>query len=83
MEAVNLKSQSAYLWQEREYKKIEDVNVPADVLKAASAKYSGYALTEAYVSEDGEYKLILIKDSKPIASYYAATGEFIKDETIK
>lgn len=73
----------SYERQQKEYKKIEDVEVPADILKAASAKYSGYALTEAYMAEDGEYKLILSKDSKPVAAYFKATGEFIKEEVIR
>lgn len=83
VEAGNWNIQGFYSWQEKEYKKIEDIDVPADVLKAASARYSGYALNEAYRAEDGEFKLILTKDNKPIVAYYKATGEFIKDETIK
>lgn len=81
VEAVNRGIENIYSWQEKEYKKIEDVDVPADVLKAASARYSGYALTEAYMAEDGQFKLILAKDNKPVVAYYKATGEFIKDET--
>lgn len=66
--------------QEKEYKKVDAVQVPIDILKAVSAKYSGYALNEAYASEDGEYKLVLAKDGKKLTAYYKATGEFIKDD---
>ena len=87
-EAVNRDILSVYSWQEKGFKKIEDVDVPADILKAASAKYSGYSLTQAYRSEDGEsgdgeFKLILAKDRRVVNAYYKATGEFIKEETIK
>lgn len=80
---VNTATMTTYERHQKEYKKIEDVEVPADILKAASAKYSGYALTEAYMAEDGEYKLILSKHSKPVAVYFKATGEFIKEEVIR
>lgn len=66
--------------QEKEYKKVETNQVPADILKQASSRYSGYALNEAYSSEDGEYKLVLSKDGKTIKAYYKSTGEFIKEE---
>ena len=66
--------------QQKEYKKIETSQVPADVLKQASSKYSGFALTEAHVSEDGEYKLVLAKDGKSVKAYFKSTGEFIKEE---
>lgn len=68
------------LYQEKEYKKVETNQVPADILKQASSRYSGYALTEAYASENGEYKLILSKDAKTVKAYYKSTGEFIKEE---
>ena len=66
--------------QEKDYKKVETNQVPADILKQASSRYSGYALTEAYASEDGEYKLVLSKDGKTVKAYFKSTGEFIKEE---
>lgn len=66
--------------QEKEYKKIETTQVPADILKNASTRYTGFALDEAYASQDGEYKLILSKDGKIVKAYFKNTGEFIKEE---
>lgn len=66
--------------QEKEYKKIEISQVPAEVLKQVSAKYAGYTLTEAHASEDGEFKLVLTKEAKTIKAYYKGTGEFVKEE---
>ena len=74
---------SAYESQQKEYRKIEDIEVPVDILKAASAKYSGYELTGAYMAVDGDCKLILNKDTKPVVAYFHATGEFIKEEIIR
>lgn len=66
--------------QEKEYKKVETTQVPADILKNASTRYSGFALDEAYVAGDGEYKLVLSKDGKLVKAYFKSTGEFIKEE---
>ncbi len=65
--------------QEKVYRKIETSDVPAEVLKSVGAKYSGYALDEAHVSDDGEYKLILSKDGKKVTAIYKANGEFVKE----
>lgn len=66
--------------QEKEYKKVETSQVSAEVLKQAGAKYAGYALTEAHVAADGEYKLVLSKDGKSLKAYFKGTGEFVKEE---
>lgn len=65
--------------QEKEFKKIETTQIPAEVLKQASTKYSGFALKGAQASDDGEYKLILFKEGKSITAHYKSTGEFIKE----
>ena len=65
--------------QEKEFKKIETTQIPAEVLKQASTKYSGFALKGAQASEDGEYKLILFKDGKSVTAHYRSTGEFVKE----
>ncbi|RYJ45409.1 hypothetical protein [Flavobacterium beibuense] len=65
--------------QEKEYKKIGVSQVPADVLKSISAKYAGYSLTEAFVSEDAEYKVVLSKEGNKVTAFYKATGEFVKE----
>ena len=65
--------------QEKEYKKINVSQVPTDILKSISAKYAGYSLTEAFVSEDAEYKVVLSKDGSKVTAFYKATGEFVKE----
>lgn len=65
--------------QEKEYKKIGVSQVPADVLKSISAKYAGYSLTEAFVSEDAEYKVVLSKERNKVTAFYKATGKFVKE----
>ncbi|MHA3787403.1 hypothetical protein ACX0HA_04270 [Flavobacterium hauense] len=66
--------------QEKQYKKVEVSQVPAEILKQASVKYSGYALNEVFVYENLEYKLVLSKNNKAVNAYYKSTGEFIKEE---
>ncbi|WP_417350653.1 hypothetical protein [Flavobacterium alkalisoli] len=65
--------------QEKEYRKIDVSQVPADVLKSISAKYAGYSLTEAFISEDAEYKVALLKEGNKVTAFYKATGEFVKE----
>lgn len=65
--------------QEKEYKKIDTTAVPVAVLKEISTKYSGYIISEAFASEDGEYKLALAKDKKTVTVYYNSEGEFVKE----
>lgn len=67
------------LYQEKEFKKVETTQIPAEILKQASTKYSGYSLKGAQASEDGEYKLVLFKDGKSITAHYKSTGEFVKE----
>lgn len=70
------------LRQEKEYKKIEQSQIPADVIKPAVTKYQGYSLVEALVAEDNsEYKLVLTKDGKDVTAFYKSNGEFIKEVT--
>ena len=79
--AINLRGFNfdIVLNQEKEYRKIETSQLPADVLKSISAKYSGFAVEEAYMSDDSEYKLILSKGEKRITVIYKASGEFVKE----
>ncbi|WP_417358654.1 hypothetical protein [Flavobacterium sp.] len=65
--------------QEKEYAKIDTSDVPVDVLRSISAKYSGYSLDEAYLSDDVEYKVILSNQKTKITAFYKATGEFVKE----
>jgi len=65
--------------QEKQFKKVEISQVPADVLKAVTDKYAGYTLEEAYVSDKAVYKLILSKAGRKIEAHYSETGKFIKE----
>lgn len=67
------------VYQEREFKKVETTQIPAEILKEASTKYSGYSLKGAQASEDGEYKLVLFKDGKSVTAHYKSNGEFVKE----
>lgn len=66
--------------QEKEYKKVGISEVPAQLLKQVSSKYAGYTLTEAHASDDGDFKIVLVKGNNRIKAYYKATGVFIKEE---
>jgi len=66
--------------QEKEYKKIDESKVPAAIIKEISTKYGGYAITEAAVSADDEYRITVTKDSKSTKVYFTSTGEFVKEE---
>ena len=60
------------------YQKIENTQVPVEVLKSVSSKYKGYVLSESYLSGNGMFKLTLIKKRKTVYAYFKSTGEFIK-----
>ena len=71
---------TATVSQEKEFNKVSQAQIPADVIKPAVAKYEGYALVEALVAKDNsEYKLVLTKDGKDITAYFKSNGEFIKE----
>lgn len=65
--------------QEKEFKKVETTQIPAEILKQASNKYSGYSLKGAQASDDGEYRLVLYKDGKSVTAHYKSNGEFVKE----
>lgn len=68
------------LLQQVPLKKIEANQIPSQVLKQASIRYSGFSLNEVFVSENNEYKLVLKKNDKVINAYYKSTGDFIREE---
>ena len=78
---TNTKFLFSILYKEKEYKKIENTNVPIDVLRQASFKYTGFTLNKAYSSGEGEYKLMLKKQNKFVNAVFKSNGEFIKEET--
>ncbi|PZR18845.1 MAG: hypothetical protein DI539_16175 [Flavobacterium psychrophilum] len=68
------------LTQEVQDKKVETNQIPSQVLKQASIRYSGFALEEAFITGKGDYKLVLKKNDKALNAYYKSTGEFIREE---
>lgn len=64
---------------QEKYKKIEASEISQDALRQIGTKYGGYAIKEAYVGEDGSYKLVLSKDDTVTTVYFTAAGEFIKE----
>jgi hypothetical protein len=78
---TNTKNIFSIFYQEKQYKKIENTQVPIDVLRQASFKYTGFALNKAYSSGEGEYKLMLKKQNKFVNAIFKSNGEFIKEVT--
>ena len=64
----------------KEYKSIDRNTVSPTALEKIGTKYGGYSILEAYQSSDGEYKLIVSKDSKKSTAYFASSGEFLREE---
>lgn len=77
---TNNVSENVVLHQEKEYKKIDEAKVPAEILKEIITKYEGYKITDAAVSADNEYRITVAKDTKSAKVYFTATGEFVKEE---
>lgn len=66
--------------QTKQYKTIDRNTVSPAALEKIGTKYGGYSIMEAYQAADGEYKLVLSKDSKKSTAYFSSTGEFLKEE---
>ena len=66
--------------QTKQYKSIDRNTVSPAALEKIGTKYGGYSILEAYQAPDGEYKLVVTKDSKKSTAYFASTGEFLKEE---
>ena len=73
-------SEGIALHQDKEYKKVDESKVPAEILSEITTKYEGYKISEAAVSADNEYRITVAKDSKTVKVYFTATGEFVKEE---
>ena len=63
------------------YQKIDNTQVPADVLRNASSKYSGYVLSKAYLCGNGTLKLVMSKSGKTVDAFFKNTGQFIKTKS--
>ena len=77
-ETATIKAQKKILEQEKEYKKINTDQVSKDALANIKTNYGDYQVTEAAVSADGEYKLVLKKDNGILTATFTPTGELIK-----
>ena len=64
--------------QEKEYKKITPDQVGKETLANIKANYGDYQISEAAVSSDGEYKLVLKKDNGILTATFTPAGELIK-----
>lgn len=64
----------------KDYKTIDRNTVSPAALEKIGTKYGGYSILEAYQAADGEYKLIVSKDSKKNTAYFSSTGDFLKEE---
>ncbi|WP_296147972.1 hypothetical protein [uncultured Flavobacterium sp.] len=71
-------AQKQILEQEKEYKKISPDQVNKEALINLKAKYGDYQVSEAAVSSDGEYKLVLKKDNGILTAIFTSTGELVK-----
>lgn len=70
--------QKQILEQEKEYKKIKSDQVSKEALSNIKTNYGDYQVSEAAVSSDGEYKLVLKKDNGILTATFTPTGELIK-----
>lgn len=77
-ETATIKAQKEILDQEKEYKKITPDQVSKEALTNIKAKYGDYQVSEASVSAEGEYKLVLKKDNGILTAIFTPTGELIK-----
>ncbi|RZJ34003.1 MAG: hypothetical protein EOO51_11645 [Flavobacterium sp.] len=66
--------------QPKQYKTIDRNTVSPTALEKIGTKYGGYSILEAYQATDGEYKLVVAKDSKKSTAYFSSTGDFLKEE---
>lgn len=61
------------------YKEIDPVSVNNDALKTILKTYKGHSILEAWQAENGDYKLVIVKDKKNKTVYIAKSGKVIKE----
>lgn len=66
------------IFQEKQYKKIDVSEVSKDALSRIKKNYGDYTIKEAYRADDGEYKLVLVKDGGELTATFTSAGELIK-----
>lgn len=64
----------------KQYTTIDRNTVSPAALEKIGTRYGGYSILEAYQATDGEYKLVVTKDSKKSTAYFTPKGEFLKEE---
>lgn len=77
-ETATIETQKQNSEQEKEYKKIKSDQVSKEALANIKTNYGDYQVSEAAVSSDGEYKLVLKKDNGILTATFTPTGELIK-----
>ena len=77
---VTVKNSTVYtLKQEQDtYKKIKVTDIPKEVLDKIHKNYGDYEIKEAYKSDEGNYKLLLMKDGIGLTASFTKAGDLIK-----
>ncbi|RYJ42702.1 hypothetical protein [Flavobacterium beibuense] len=60
------------------YKKIKVTEIPKEVLDKIHKNYGDYEIKEAYKSDEGNYKLLLMKDGIGLTASFTKAGDLIK-----
>ena len=67
-----------FVYQEKQYKKIEVSQVSKEAMEKIKKSYGSYTIKEAYKADDGEYKLVLTKDGIDTTATFTSSGNLIK-----
>lgn len=65
------------------YTKVEIDDLPQVVKSAVIIKYVAYSIDEVYRDHDDTYKVVLKNGLGKLITYYDASGEHLKQETVK
>lgn len=77
---MNSSENALVSFQEKTYSKIDVKEVPVAILQEITEKYPGFSITQAFVSTDKEYKLMLADGKSAVTVYYNANAEFVKEQ---
>lgn len=77
---MNVSEAVVVSFQEKIYSKIDVKEVPVAILQEITEKYPGFSVTQAFVSTDKEYKLMLADGKTAVTVYYNANAEFVKEQ---
>ncbi len=62
---------------------MEIAGIPQKIKSAVISKFVAYSIEDAFLGEDGIYRLVLKNESSRRIAYYAEDGEYLKQETVK